>query len=99
MMQGDSFRQPIKLTRADNTEITADELSFIEVFIGNIRKTSPEITFENGMFYVPLSQKETFRLKGTVELQARIRFNGSEDVIGIKLGSLDVENSISKVVI
>lgn len=100
MMQGDQYRIPISLKKSDGSFITLSDLEYIEIFIGkNIRKTLADITYSENKFYVPVLQNETFRLKGTADIQARIRFAGSQDIIGINLGTIDIDNSISKVVI
>jgi hypothetical protein len=100
MMQGDQYKLPISLKKSDGSFITQDDLKDLEVFIGKTRKTMSEkqITQEGNMFYVKLLQKDTFPLKGDIEIQARLLFK-SGDVIGVKLGTLPVDESISKVVL
>ena len=78
MMQGDQYRLPIELKDADGTFVTLEEVKDMEVFVGNTRKmlSKGEIEFEplENVFYVSLSQKETFMMRGDVSVQARILF-------------------------
>lgn len=101
MMMGDAYRLPIQITTAAGV---ADLESFeeLEVFFGDVRKTlsTGEVTYDNvrQVFLVPLSQKETFRQQGVVEVQIRVKtFDG--DVIGETIGEVDVLKSTSKVVL
>jgi len=102
MMQGDQYRIPIELKDADGNFITQDTIKDLEVFVGKIRKTlsNGDLTFDSGenVFYIYLTQKETFMLSGNVEVQARVLFL-SNDVAGITLGTINVEKSASRVVL
>lgn len=102
MMQGDQYRIPIELKDADGNFITQDAIKDLEVFVGKIRKTlsNGDLTFDSGenVFYIYLTQKETFMLSGDVEVQARVLFL-SNDVAGINLGTINVEKSASRVVL
>lgn len=102
MMQGDQYRLPIELKDADGTFVTREEVKDMEVFVGTTRKmiSKGEIEFDplENVFYVSLSQKETFIMRGDVSVQARVLFL-SGDVAGIDLGKLNVSQAISKVVL
>ena len=102
MMQGDQYRLPIELKDADGTFVTQDEIKDLEVFVGTIRKmlSKGEIQFDSleNVFYVYLSQKETFMMLGDVSVQARVLFM-SGDVVGIDLGKLNFVQAKSKVVL
>lgn len=102
MMQGDQYRLPIQLKYADGTFVTREEVKDMEVFFGTTRKmlSKGEIEFEplENMFYVFLRQNETFLMRGEVSVQARVLFL-SGDVVGIDLGKLNFDQSISKVVL
>lgn len=102
MMQGDQYRLPIELKDADGTFVTREEVKDIEVFVGTTRKmlSSGELEFDinENVFYVYLSQKETFMMRGDVSVQARVLFL-SGDVVGIDLGKLNFAKSTSKVVL
>ena len=102
MMQGDQYRLPIELKNADGTFVTREEVKDLEVFVGTTRKmlSKEEIEFEplENVFYVFLSQKETFMMRGDVSVQARVLFL-SGDVVGIDLGKLNFAQATSKVVL
>jgi hypothetical protein len=102
MMQGDQFRLPIELKDADGTFVTQKEIKDIEVFVGTTRKmlSKGEIEFEplENVFYVFLTQKETFMMRGDVSVQARVLFL-SGDVVGVDLGKLNFAQTTSKVVL
>lgn len=101
-MQGDQYRLPIELKNADGTFVTREEVKDLEVFVGTTRKmlSKEEIEFEplENVFYVFLSQKETFMMRGDVSVQARVLFL-SGDVVGIDLGKLNFAQATSKVVL
>ena len=102
MMQGDQYRLPVRLKHRDGSPLTKSEVKELEVFIGQFRKTLSEgtVTFdaEENVFYVFVTQKETFMFHGDVKIQARVRF-ASGDVKGVNLGTRNFEASISKVVL
>lgn len=102
MMQGDQFRLPIELKDADGTFVTREEVKDIEVFVGTVRKmlSKGEIEFEplENVFYVFLTQKETFMMRGEVPVYARVLFL-SGDVVGVDLGKLNFAQTTSKVVL
>ena len=102
MMQGDQYRLPIELKDADGTFVTREEVKDMEVFVGTTRKmlSKGEIEFEplKNVFYVFLSQKETFLMRGDVSVQARILFL-SGDVVGIDIGKINFAQATSKVVL
>ncbi len=102
MMQGDQYKLPIELKDADGSFVTREEIKDMEVFIGTARKmlSSGEIEFDplDNVFYVYLSQKETFMMCGDVSVQARVLFL-SGDVVGIDLGKINFAKATSKVVL
>ena len=102
MMQGDQYRIPIELTDSDGFFVTLEEVKDMEVFVGTTRKmlSKGEIEFDprENVFYVSLSQKETFMMRGDVSVQARVLFL-SGDVVGVDLGKLNFAQSTSKVVL
>ena len=102
MMQGDQYRIPIELKDADGTFVTLKEVKDMEAFFGTTRKmlSKGEIEFNplENVFYVSLSQKETFMMRGDVSVQVRVLFL-SGDVVGIDLGKLNFAQSTSKVVL
>lgn len=102
MMKGDAYNLPISIETADGTA-TQETFEEIEVSIGNsIRKTlsSGEIGFdsERNLFLIPLTQEETFALKGRAKVNVRCKYIGG-NVIGADLGILEFSPSLSKEVI
>lgn len=100
MMQGDQYRIPIQLKHENGDALDASEIRDIEVFVGDVRHTMKDggIDYSDGIFYFYLMQKESFRLRGNVKIQARVVFN-SGDVVGVDLGIKNVQESVSKVVL
>lgn len=101
MMAGDSCKLPIKILTANGVG-NASAFTDVEVHIGHVRKTlyGGDITFdtENGTFLVPLTQEETFSLRGKQKINVRCKFPGG-DVIGVDAGSIIFEPTLSKEVI
>jgi hypothetical protein len=101
MMQGDQYTLPIQI---ETSEGIADAATFadLEIFLGSVRKTlsGGDVSYskEAKSFNVYFTQKDTFKLNGMEELQIRCKF-GSGDIIGIKAGSYNVEDSLSRVVL
>lgn len=101
MMQGDQYRIPVSLKHEDGSSVTEAEVQDVEIFVGSVRKTLGDgISYDEDekCFYVYLTQKETFRLSGDVNAQARILFT-SGDVVGVGLGTVNFEKSTSRVVL
>lgn len=102
MMQGDQYRLPIEFKNSDGSALTASDIKDVEIFVGNFRKlfSTGDVKFEDteSVFYVFLSQKETFMLNGDVRVQARILFKNDE-VIGVNLGTVNFSTATSKVVL
>ncbi len=102
MMKGDAYSLPISIETADGVA-TAESFEEVEVCIGTgIRKTltSGEITFdtERALFLIPITQEETFALKGRARVNIRCKYSGG-DVVGIDLGVLEFAPSLSKEVL
>ena len=102
MMQGDQYNIRIEILAEDGaTDPTVfDE---VEIVFGNIVKTlsSGEITYDVSKkeFLFPVTQKETMNMPPKVKAQVRVKLNGSNDVIGIDLGEVDVAKTLSKAVL
>lgn len=101
MMQGDQYKLPIEIK---TTEGNAKPATFedLEIFVGSVRKTlgKGEVSYddENETFLVFLTQRETFRLRGDIEVQLRCKFPDG-DVVGISAGTVNFEKSTSRVVL
>lgn len=102
MMQGDSYNIPIEILAEDGaTDPTVfDE---VEIVFGHIVKTlsSGAITYDASKkeFLFPFTQRETMNMPQKVKAQVRVKLNGSEDVIGIELGEIDIAKTMSKAVL
>lgn len=103
IMQGDSYSIPIEISTGENMfAIDISELDELEIIIGNIRKTLNKgtITFNDGIFYFPISQKETFSLEdGEHDIQVRVKLKDSNNVIGTVTKGICVLPSKSKAVL
>lgn len=102
--QGDSYKLPLKLTIGGEL-IAIQDIQTVEVYIGSdIRKTYPgEIEYGAGdqMFYIPITQDETFSLEANsgVSVDVRVKFTGG-DVIGVyRMATLAVYDATSEVVL
>ena len=102
MMKGDAYRIPINIETAEGAA-TPESFADVEVCIGrSVRKTlsAGEITYdtERALFLVPLTQEETFALGMRSRINIRCKYAGG-DVVGIDLGILEFEPSLSREVI
>lgn len=102
--QGDAYALPIRVS-IDGEPVAERDLVLIrsvEFMISeDIRKVYPdEAAFdrENGVFLVPVTQKETFALEegGTIRVDVRVEFSGG-DVIGTHtMQALQVLDALSE---
>ena len=103
MMQGDSYGIKIEILNSENSIITPDDVSDVEVTIGSVRKTysSGEVTYNSdiGKWVFPLTQEETFKFPASrVKAQVRVVMK-SGDIHGASIGEISVSESISKEVL
>lgn len=101
IMQGDQYA--IVFTGAqDGAPLDLSKIEMIEFIVGKLRKIYPgEVTANDGKFYFPLTQEETFQFKSASQaVQIRVKFTGAEPVIiGTSIEGIRVSDSISKVVL
>jgi hypothetical protein len=102
MMTGDAYELPIQIT-LKNGIASDDAFKDVEVVIGNaIRKTlqNKEISYDKNeqVFYVKLTQDDTFKLRGKRDVDIRLLFANGE-VFGVKAGTLEHEESQSRTVL
>lgn len=102
--QGDSYKLPLKITLGGEL-IDIQDIQTVEVYVGaDIRKMYPgDIEYNGGdqMFYIPLTQDETFSLEANsgVSVDVRVKFTGG-DVIGVyRMATLAVYDATSEVVL
>lgn len=101
MLAGDAFGLPIEIS-LDDRVATDKDVENVEVFIGNVGKTmsAREVYYdaESGAFIVPLSQDDTYRLRGKNTVQVRVKF-ANDEVLGEEAGMLVIGGSLSKAVL
>lgn len=101
IMQGDQYA--IVFTGLqDGAPLDLSKIEMIEFIVGKLRKIYPgEVTANDGKFYFPLTQEETFQFKSASQaVQIRVKFTGSAPVvIGTSIEGIRVSDSISKVVL
>lgn len=98
MMQGDSYNLGIRILNNARSPVTPDDIIDIEMTIGHLRKTyrKSQIFYDNGRWFFPLSQKETFSLSPTL-VKAQVRVLWSNGVMeGKTIRGIRVNESMSK---
>ena len=101
IMQGDQYAIVFTGTQ-DGEPLDLSKIEIIEFIVGKLRKIYPgEVTANDGKFYFPLTQEETFQFKSASQaVQIRVKFTGAEPVIiGTSIEGIRVSDSISKVVL
>ena len=98
MMQGDSYNLGIRILNNAGAPITPDDIIDIEITIGHLRKTyrNSQISYNDGRWFFPLSQKETFSFTpSVVKAQTRVLWkNGVME--GKQIHGIRVNESMSK---
>lgn len=98
MMQGDSYNLGINILNNAGSPVTPDDVRDVEITIGHLRKTylNAEVTYYDGVWMFPLSQKETFGYWPS-SVKAQVRVVWANGVIeGKPLYGVRVNESISK---
>ena len=101
IMQGDQYAIVFTGTQ-DGAPLDLSKIEMIEFIVGKLRKIYPgEVTANDGKFYFPLTQEETFQFKSASQaVHIRVKFTGAEPVvIGTSIEGIRVSDSISKVVL
>lgn len=111
MMQGDSYSIPFVLTMNDTTGITPDMIAELELCIGNDDGASLRKTLSaNSVWYDDVSRKWFFRPSqqetldmepGSYDVIVRMKFSddANADVIGVKIGRIEIGDTQSEEVI
>ncbi len=90
--QGDAYSIPVEL-QLNGSAVDIAEVSAVEFMLGrHIRAVYPGgATYDDGVFYVPVTQKQTAALAAGLELplDIRVKFNGGS-VIGADGGVIVV---------
>ena len=100
LLQGCSYMLPVVIRSSKGEVITADMVERASFTFADITKLYGEggevlFDYDRGAWVVPLSEEETFALRGLIKWQARFLFiNGSVD--GTNPKSEEVSGSIDK---
>lgn len=98
MMQGDSYNLGIRILNNAKIPVTPEDIIDIEITIGHLRKTyrNNQITYSEGRWFFPLSQKETFEFTPSA-VKAQIRVLWKNGVMeGKPIRGIRVNESLSK---
>lgn len=99
MTQGDKYAVPFMLQALDGTLITPDIVKTVILNLGSLSRQYPgNVTYENGKWLMPLTQKQTFAMRGYVEPQARVEFSDGS-IFGGSGESIDVAKALSRGII
>lgn len=79
MKKGNQFYLEIQLTDKDDNLIDITNITKVQFIIGDLVRTydgeNEEVTYEDGIFKIWLTEQETFAFDDYVGLDARILFN------------------------
>lgn len=102
IMRGDSYPVPVEITM-DGQTVTPDMVEEIEICVGSgIRKTltAGEVAYQDGLWYIHLSQEETFSLAEESNVYVRSVYPGQTPVvIGAWAGRIAPQETESKEVL
>ena len=101
MMQGDSYSLGIRVLNNAGNPVTPEDIEDLEITIGHLSKSylGAQLTFNEGMWMFPLSQKETFGYMPSAP-KAQVRVKWANGVIeGKPLYGVRIDESISKEVL
>lgn len=101
MMQGDSYSLGFTVMNNAGSTITPSDVIDVEISIGHLRKTysSGKVTFNDGRWFFPLNQEETFGYwPKSVDAQIRVKWK-SGVVEGKAIHGVRINESISKEVL
>lgn len=101
LMQGDARSLYIELLKPGDVVVTPEDVADVEITLGLLTKTyrKGQLSFADGVWVFPLSQRETMALKATVQnAQVRVRWPTGE-VEGVFLARLYIDETLSRRVI
>ena len=101
MMQGDSYSLGIRILNNAGNPVTPEDIKDVEITIGQLSKTylNAQVTFYEGMWLFPLSQKETFDY-WPAAVKAQVRVVWANGVVeGKPIYGVRINESISKEVL
>lgn len=83
LLQGNTYILPIEVTNCAGEVLTDQDIEKAQFVIGNVEKFygedgTVEFDDENNVFLVPLTEEETFAMKGMIKWQVRVVYpNGT----------------------
>jgi hypothetical protein len=101
MMQGDAYLLGINILNNAGMPVTPADVADVEITIGHLKKkySAAELSFNNGLWMFPLTQKETFGCMPAAP-KAQVRIKWANGVIeGKPLYGIRIDESISKEVL
>ena len=101
MMQGDSYNLGIRILNNAGNPVTPEDIKDVEITVGQLSKTylNAQVTFYEGLWLFPLSQKETFDYwPAAVKAQVRVVWKNGV-VEGKPVYGVRINESISKEVL
>ena len=86
MKQGNQFYLEFQIEDENGGLLDIKNVLKVQFNIGNLTKTydgiNEDVTYENGVFKVWLTEEETFNFDSKVKMDARILFKGDKKTIG-----------------
>lgn len=86
MKQGNQFYLEFQIEDKEGNPLDISSVLKVQFNIGELTKIydgkSEEVTYENGIFKIWLTEDETFKFGKQVEMDARILFKGDKNSIG-----------------
>ena len=86
MKQGNQFYLEFQIEDENGELLDIKNVLKVQFNIGNLTKTydgiNEDVTYENGVFKVWLTEEETFNFDNKVKMDARILFKGDKKPIG-----------------
>ena len=86
MKKGNQFYLEFEIVDNENNNLDIQSVLKVQFNIGNLTKTydgiGKEVTYQNGVFKVYLTEEETFNFDGRIKMDARILFKGDRKTIG-----------------
>ena len=98
MMQGDAYLLGIRILNNAGVPVTPADVDDVEITIGHIKKrfSDAALSYNNGVWLFPLTQKETFGYI-PAKPKAQVRVKWANGVIeGKPLYGVRIDESISK---
>ncbi len=103
MKQGDAYFLPVRVTLGSGA-LTIGDVTAAEFMVGDVRRMYPgEVRYDgdDGCFYVPLTQEETFKFpaNGVVSVDVRVKFNGGNVAGARRIAYINVVDAVSEEVL